>query len=57
MAAQLQIKNVAHADVDDTEETLVPSLELALVEDLYGYDRRVFHSARILSERIALSRM
>jgi hypothetical protein len=38
MTAEIQIEHVANTDVDDAEESLVPSLELALVEDLNGND-------------------
>lgn len=34
MTAQLQVQNIADADVYYPEETLVPSLELALIEYL-----------------------
>lgn len=41
MTAQLQIKCVADTDVDHTQETLVFSLELSLVEDLHSYYGRI----------------
>lgn len=40
MPAELQIEDVANADIHDTEETLVALLEFALVKDLDGNDRR-----------------
>ena len=38
MPTELQIQDIADTDIDDSEEALVPSLELALVEDLHGDD-------------------
>ena len=34
MAVEIEVKDIAHTDVDDAEEALVAFLELALVEDL-----------------------
>ena len=45
MAPELQVDYVADAHIDDSEEALVPLLELALVKYLDRYDRRVFDSA------------
>ena len=45
MTAQLKIEHIADADVHHSQETLIPSLELALVENLDGYDRRVLNDA------------
>jgi len=45
MTAQLQVKNVADTNIDHTEEPLVPSLKLALVEYLDGDHGRVFDRA------------
>jgi hypothetical protein len=35
---KLEIDGVAGSDVDDTQKALVPSLELALIENLDGDD-------------------
>ena len=43
--SEFQVEHVADPDVDYTEEALVPLLELALVEDLDGNDRGIFHEA------------
>lgn len=34
MTVQLQVERIGNSDVHDSKETLIPSLELALVEDL-----------------------
>lgn len=36
LASELEVDDVAHADVNYTEETLVALLELLLVKQLYG---------------------
>lgn len=41
VSTKLQVEHISHLDVDDTEETLVLSLELLLVKDLHGHDGRV----------------
>jgi len=38
MAVKFQIQHVANSDVHDSKETLIPPLELALVENLDGDD-------------------
>ena len=45
MPAQFQVKNIADTNVDDSEETLIPLLELTLVEDLHSNDRRFLDGA------------
>lgn len=35
----------ANWNIDDAQEALVPSLELALIENLHREDRRVFDGA------------
>ena len=42
MATKLEVEDIPHANVDDTQETLVPTLELALVEDLHCDDGGLF---------------
>lgn len=44
MTPELQVDYVGDAHIDDSEEALVPLLELALVEYLDRYYRRVFDS-------------
>jgi hypothetical protein len=39
MSTELEIKHVPNPHVHNTEEALVPSFELALVENLDGDDR------------------
>lgn len=41
MSSSVEVEHIGHLDVDDPEEALVAFLELALVEDLDGNDRRV----------------
>ena len=43
MPAQLQVKHIADTNIDDSEETLIPLLELALVEDLHRNDGVLLH--------------
>ena len=43
MATQLQINNLADSDIDNTEEALVTTFELALIKDLDGHNRRVLY--------------
>ena len=45
MASKLQVDDIADFDVDDAEETLIPLLELALVEDLHRNDGRFLDGA------------
>ena len=45
MPAQFQVKNIADTNVDDSEETLIPLLELTLVEDLHRNDGRFLDGA------------
>ena len=45
MATKLEVEDIPHANVDDTQEALVPTLELALVEYLDGNDRVFLHGA------------
>lgn len=43
MTTELQVNDIADFDVHHSEETLIPFLELALVEDLDCDDRIVLH--------------
>lgn len=43
MPSQLQVQHIAHTNVDDSKETLIALLELALVEDLDGNNRGILH--------------
>ena len=43
MSPEFEIENIADSNVDDTKETLVAALKLALVEDLHSNHRRVLH--------------
>ena len=43
MAAKLEVDHICDTDVDHTQKTLIPFLELALVEDLDGNDGGIFH--------------
>jgi len=45
MSSEFEIENVADFDVDDTQEALISTLELPLVEDLDGDDGRVLDRA------------
>lgn len=45
MASELEIDNIASTNVDDTEETLISSFELALVKDLNCNDRSLCNIA------------
>ena len=45
MATKLEVEDIPHANVDDTQEALVPTLELALVEDLDSDNRRLLDHA------------
>ena len=45
MTTQLKVNHICYTNVDDTQETLIPLLELALVKYLDGNDRGVFHKA------------
>lgn len=44
MSAQFEVQHIAHSHINHTQETLVLSLELALVENLDGYNGRVLDS-------------
>ena len=47
VTTHVEVKNIADTNVDDAEEALITFLELALVKDLNGDDRRLFdHTAR-----------
>lgn len=52
MATQLEVNHIRDTNVDHTQEALVPFLELALVEDLDGNDRGIFHEAG-MGQRLA----
>jgi len=39
MTSQLQVEHIANFDIHHSQEALILSLELALVEDLNRYDR------------------
>lgn len=43
VAAKLKIQVVSHLYINDTQEALISSLELALIEYLNCDDGRVFH--------------
>jgi len=45
MAAKLEIQIISYLYVDDTQKTLISSLELALIEDLHGDDGRILDGA------------
>jgi hypothetical protein len=45
MAAKLKIQIISYLYVDDTQKTLISSLELALIEDLHGDDGRILDGA------------
>ena len=47
MSAQFEVNDLADSDIDDTEEALITTLELALIKDLDGYDRRVLDGAAV----------
>lgn len=38
MASKLKVEDIADADIDDTQEALIPPLKLSLVENLNGDD-------------------
>jgi hypothetical protein len=46
MATKLKIKNITNPDINDTEKSLISSLELALIENLDGDNRGVLHCTR-----------
>jgi hypothetical protein len=47
VAAKLKIQVIRYLYIHDTQEALIPSLELALIEDLNCDDRRVlYHTER-----------
>ena len=43
MTAKLEVDHICDTDVDHAQKTLIPFLELALVEDLDGNDGGIFH--------------
>lgn len=45
MPSELQVEHIADADVDHAQESLIPTLELSLVENLDGDDGRVLDDA------------
>jgi hypothetical protein len=45
MTAELEVKDIAHFYIHDSQETLIFALEFALVEYLHCDDRRVLHGA------------
>ena len=45
VTTKLEIEHIADPDIDNSKESLVPSLELALVKDLDSYHRRVLDGA------------
>ena len=45
MAAKLEIQIISYLYVDDTQKTLISSLELALIKDLHGDDGRILDGA------------
>lgn len=45
MTSKFQIQHFTDGHIDHSKETLIAFLELALVEDLYGNDGRIFYSA------------
>lgn len=45
VTSHLQIDDIGDTNVDNAQEALIPLLELALVEDLYRNDGRVFHGS------------
>ena len=45
MPSELQIQDIADADIDNSKKTLVPLLELALVENLDSNHRRILDRA------------
>jgi hypothetical protein len=45
MAIDVQVQDIADANIDNTEETLVPSFELALIEYLDGNYGRILDGA------------
>ena len=48
MAAKLKIQVISYLYVNDTQEALISSLELALIEYLNCDDGRVFHHTKKL---------
>lgn len=38
MSAQFEVNDLTNSDIDDTEEALIATLELALIKDLDGYN-------------------
>lgn len=62
MPTELKVENIAHSDIDHAQETLVASLELALVEYLYSnYGGILYGAGKIRDdndefERITLPR-
>ena len=50
MTTQFQVNGVANANVDNSEESLIATLELALVKDLNGDNRGLFDVTRQLKK-------
>lgn len=44
MTAKLKIENVTNTNIDHSKEALISPFKLALIEYLYGHNRRVFDS-------------
>lgn len=55
MAAQIQVEHFSHSDVHDAKESLIPSLELALVEYLDRYDGRILDGSAEIRRRQSVS--
>jgi hypothetical protein len=47
MTTKPQIENIADTNVNDTQKSLVPSLEFTLIEDLHRDDGRIFDRANV----------
>ena len=45
MTVKLKIQMISYLYIDDTQETLVSSFELALIEYLHCHDRRILDRA------------
>lgn len=55
MASELQVDDIADFNVDDTQETLIPLLELALVENLDSNHGALLHRAMDGSEQKSMA--
>lgn len=50
MSTKFQVQHIADSYINNAQEPLVPALELALIEDLDGNDRRLLdHTALIVA--------